>query len=629
MTQRIAAAITLALMPVANVASSEGVRTAEVDPPAINRSASICRDILPAVRPGAAKRNVRPEDLMALRDFGSNAIVDSFAPGFAVSPNGALLAVQIRQAVPSANDYCQALVLFDLQNPSRLPKILDMGGELIRETAEIYGLKRFPTGMAGALTPKWSHDGRWIAFMRRDNGENHLHVVSAEALQSKGFSRSGADVVDFEWNPGPPSLTVTFVDHNSPELDRYREEGRSGYQYDSRFWMLATTEPFEESSAKTRQFQLDLSRFDEWQNARFTETVSRNTAAGQPANSAGIEIDPAPVGAYRTRVHAISAGHEIACSFKICDNATVAWTQQDTGLVVYLRRQGYANAATGVYVWRPGKGMPRQIAETQDAFTGCELHRQLICGRETSLSPRDIVEVHLHSGQIRRLVNLNPEWSSLTLGKVTRLHWVNRFGIQGFGDLVMPPKPEPNKRYPLVIVQYISRGFLRGGVGDEYPIQAIAASGVAVLSVNRPLDYGVAMSRSAKAVSKEDLVNLRLDRASAHDSILQGIEIAKQAAPIDHDRMAISGLSDGASSATYALIHSNLFSLALLSTCCEDPQITMTSIGHRYERWMEGQGYHYPQWDSAKGWKRTSLGMNARSIVSVVRKPPSISCRGI
>ena len=620
MAYRIPAAILLALLPGAAAATAVSGSAPEIHAAraVTNAAASICRDILPVIPPGSAIRTAKPDDLMALRDFGASAVLDSLAPGFAMSPGGTHLAVQIRQAVPSENDYCLALLLFDLRNPESDPTILDLGGELIRDTAEVYGLTRFPTGMAAPLTPKWSHDGRWIAFMRRDQGENRLHIISLETLQSKGFSRAGADVVEFEWDAGKPELTVTFADHETPDLRRYRNEGRSGFRYDSRFWMLATTEPLEESPINTQQFRLDLFGSDKWQDARFAIIGSPSTSAEKPARGAWVEVDPEPAGAYHMRVHARLDGREIACRFEVCKGATAAWMQHDDDLIVYFRRQGFASAATGIYVWRPGEGPPTQIAETQDAFTGCELRGRLVCGRETSLRPRDIVEVDLQSGRIQALVNLNPEWASLKLGKVTRLHWVNRFGIESIGDLVMPPNAKPDKRYPLVIVQYATRGFLRGGVGDEYPIQAIAASDVAVLSVSRPMDYGVAMARAGKRVSKQNLVNLRLDRASAHDSILQAIAKASQAAPIDGDHIAISGLSDGASSATYALIHSNLFSLALLSTCCEDPQITMTSIGPRYERWMEQQGYHYPQWDTAAGWRRTSLGMNARRICARV-----------
>src|SRR3546814_21084172 len=60
------------------------------------------------------------------------------------------------------------------------------------------------------------------------------------------------------------------------------------------------------------------------------------------------------------------------------------------------------------------------------------------------------------------------------------------FGTETFGDLVYPVNYDRRKKYPLIVVQYISRGFLSGGVGDEFTIKVFANRGYAVLSIQRP-----------------------------------------------------------------------------------------------------------------------------------------------
>lgn len=47
---------------------------------------------------------------------------------------------------------------------------------------------------------------------------------------------------------------------------------------------------------------------------------------------------------------------------------------------------------------------------------------------------------------------------------------------------------EPGKRHPLIVTTYRSGGFLRGAVGDEFPIQLFAARGFAVLDFDAPPD---------------------------------------------------------------------------------------------------------------------------------------------
>src|SRR3546814_5155407 len=87
----------------------------------------------------------------------------------------------------------------------------------------------------------------------------------------------------------------------------------------------------------------------------------------------------------------------------------------------------------------------------------------------------------------------------------------------------MPAPSRPSKPYPLVVVQYDTRGFLRGGTGDEYPIQALAASGFAVLSVSRPIDYATSIARAGRPKRRSRIMAMRTDRASVHDSLLLGI----------------------------------------------------------------------------------------------------------
>jgi len=80
------------------------------------------------------------------------------------------------------------------------------------------------------------------------------------------------------------------------------------------------------------------------------------------------------------------------------------------------------------------------------------------------------------------LFDPNPEFATLRLGHVERLHWRNALGVETIGDLVFPVGYRPGRAYPMIVVQYETRGFLRGGTDDEYPIQAFANRGYAVLS---------------------------------------------------------------------------------------------------------------------------------------------------
>src|SRR3546814_15978540 len=74
------------------------------------------------------------------------------------------------------------------------------------------------------------------------------------------------------------------------------------------------------------------------------------------------------------------------------------------------------------------------------------------------------------------------------------LNWLNAENVPFYGDLVYPVGYEPGRRYPMVIVQYRTKGFLRGGIGDEVPIQTLAGrdrkSVVSGKSVSVRVDLG-------------------------------------------------------------------------------------------------------------------------------------------
>src|SRR3546814_8424263 len=104
------------------------------------------------------------------------------------------------------------------------------------------------------------------------------------------------------------------------------------------------------------------------------------------------------------------------------------------------------------------------------------------------------------------------------------------------------------------------------------------------------------------------------DRASVHDALVEGIKSVAKSQSIDFDHIAITGLSDGASTATDALIHSRIFSLALLSSCCEDPDVLETDVGEAYISHIRKNDYPLPSERYSSSWRRVSLAMNAKNV---------------
>jgi dipeptidyl aminopeptidase/acylaminoacyl peptidase len=166
-------------------------------------------------------------------------------------------------------------------------------------------------------------------------------------------------------------------------------------------------------------------------------------------------------------------------------------------------------------------------------------------------------------------------------------------------------------------VQYDTRGFLRGGTGDEYPIQAFAGRGYAVLSLQRP--QAMAFVRGARSFREGNRLNLIgfADRRSTLSSVETGVRLVIDRGIADPARIGITGLSDGATSTISAILHSRLFSAAAMSTCCIDTTLAMR-VGPAGARAFRETGYPGMLERDDPFWREISLSVNARRVATPI-----------
>ena len=264
----------------------------------------------------------------------------------------------------------------------------------------------------------------------------------------------------------------------------------------------------------------------------------------------------------------------------------------------------------------PGERSPHRILATEDTLIGCTpAPGALLCLREHATRTRHLVRIDLPTGAIREIYDPNPQSRHWRFGSVQRLYWKNAFGLRAYGDLVLPPGAAPAKRLPLVIVQYNSVGFLRGGTGDEYPIHLLAKHGFAVLSVQKP--PFVAASKPELTTALEiNAFNLKDwgERRSLLSSLEAAIEKVVALGIVDPERIGITGLSDGATTARFGLINGNLFAAAAVSSCCIDPSNMMTLNGPSYAALVREIGYPPATEPDDAFWMPVSLALNAEHI---------------
>jgi dipeptidyl aminopeptidase/acylaminoacyl peptidase len=61
-----------------------------------------------------------------------------------------------------------------------------------------------------ALSPKWSPDGKWIAFIAQETERDEIYLIKPKGEGLHQLTNTGHDVAQFEWSPDGKQLAVIF-----------------------------------------------------------------------------------------------------------------------------------------------------------------------------------------------------------------------------------------------------------------------------------------------------------------------------------------------------------------------------------------------------------------------------------
>lgn len=576
--------------------------------------------------PAGAPRPVTARDLAELADIGRSDPNDAPSP-FGISPDGRQIAFVIRRGNPEANGYCERLVLAPFVNGGPVRE-LDRRGEYLRDTFDLRNFTAVGAGWVKVITPKWSPDGKAIAYLKRTSGSTQVWLVDAAGqAPAQQMTAMPDDVEDFAWTSDGAALIVATRPGLREEAGAIGREALEGYRFDDRFFPSLADHPLATGRHPLEYVRWNLG--DHTTRPANPEEITILVPArppGIPANARLFAAGPGGAAAWAEPknaglmsasqlVVADARGRRFTCSEPHCEGVRRLWWSSDGRMLVALLVNGWAKSQSRILTWRLGEPAPREVLVTDDMLIGCARPgREIVCAREGSTRPRRLVAIDPLSGRERQIYDPNPDFATLKVGPAKRFRFRNAFGVESYADLVLPPDHQAGQRHPLVVVQYLSYGFLRGGTGDEFPVQALAGRGFAVLSFNRP-DFVPAALRAGNetasmAANRKDWI----DRRNVQSSLELAVQSAIDTGTVDPDRMGISGFSDGASTVQWALINSSLFKVAALGSCCEGFETYPLAAGPSFEQMGRDIGYRFFQSDAAAFWKPMSLVLNADHI---------------
>ena len=538
------------------------------------------------------------------------------------------MAVQVQRADPDANGYCLRLLVLPTDGSGHEVEV-SRGGEFMFDDFRLRDFMSVRAGWIKPYTPLWSPDSRYIAFLRKERGSVQVWLAEPTgAADPRPATALPYDVDRFAWSRDGSGLVVATRPEIRHAAEAIAVEGLRGYLFDQRFAPQIADHPIATGQAEYAYTFISLADGA----AREATQAERELIAPEPPQGA-----PANARATRTSSDGYSAwlepkypdqilsptrlvivapdGSRRECASSECEGIRDLWWSSGERTLYAQQVTGWATSLSALMRWDVGEPAPRRVLETEDAIIGCSpLRRELVCAREGSVRPRRLVAIDMETGAERVLFDPNPDLAAIRFGEVERFRFRNAFGVETFADLVLPPDHKVGQRHPLVVVQYGSHGFLRGGTGDEVPVHPIAARGFAVLSFERPsfLPGGMTATRAA------DMRNGGRGDWADRRQVLSSLEIALDHAvatgTVDPDRIGISGFSDGAGTAQFAMVNSERFRAASMGSCCEDVASFGLAPGPRFAERLRDRGYRFFEPGTEAFWRPMSLILNAKEV---------------
>jgi len=546
------------------------------------------------------------------------ADVDSLAP----SPDGRMVAFQVQRPSVLRNSYAIDWYVADLRT-GRSMRVGDGGGPIYND------------GVLEAEPPVWSPDGRFIHHRALVDGAIGVWRTAADGSGSRLLVGGDSDVESLSASPdggsllyvtGPTRDEILRAERreydegilNDETVDMSQNIFRGGwvhgrlasqrligrwYSRDGLLWRAPRTRHRLEMRTLATTTEPEASRpVEPLRAAAAPAPLSATSATGDVAMATGEE-------AARSLSVRRSDGGIIACPAAACRDARIVALAWRPGHDAILFTTLDPHFRESLHVWSPRAGRVRRLAAGEGLLSGgrhpytpCAATAEtLVCIAAGAASPPQVERIDLDSGERAVLLDPNAALRARGAPRVEHLSWRLADGRVSSGTIFFPSRTS-GVRAPVFLTYYYCYGYLRGGVGDEFPLFQLVDAGFVVGCLNTvPFgDWGDGVDRyRAAQASVQSLLDL-LDR--------QGV--------IDRARVGMGGFSAGSEAAMWIAMNTNLLAAASISSPPYEPAAYWMGAmrGRDNPRVMREFMQAGPPDEDEKRWRLFSPALNVARI---------------
>lgn len=508
-------------------------------------------------------------------------VVDLSGP--VVSPDGRRVAFRAERAWVERNTYGSAWYVQDMDGRTPPHEVGD-GGVPLRDSA----------GGAYPAEAVWSADGRFVFYRALLDGRVDVWRAAADGSGAQAMTHDAADVRAFSLEDDGRTLRYStgatrdeVVRAEQAEYDRgihidesvpvgaglFRSSFVGGRLATQRYTGIWFDRGPMLGSAPDRWHEIDLA------TGRRRDPAQADKAAPKPGT---VDAAALPLTLFEARE---PRGERVAvltradggdrtkrsnravlsilprkgsrnanvCSAPLCSDKDISSVQWRPGgqEVLFTVTDRAAGEVQSVFRWDIATGEVWPVVAAggfinggREASSTCGVSATaLACVTAEANRPPRLESIAIADGERRVLSDPNAALAADLEASVSSrmLAWTDADGRRFTGQLFERRAGPPGRR-PLFVNYYHCMGFLRGGVGDEWPLASLAAAGISTLCINAP-------PLVADPV-------LRFDGALG--AVRGAIDLLAHEGVVDPARVGMGGLSFGSEVALWVAMHSDM-----------------------------------------------------------------------
>lgn len=257
------------------------------------------------------------------------------------------------------------------------------------------------------------------------------------------------------------------------------------------------------------------------------------------------------------------ASHPVRCMAELCRHRDITDIQWRPGSdeVLFTVMDDDKGRAQSIYGWNVVTGTVRPIVLSDGLVSGSQRYwdipcslasHMLVCVAAEADHPPRLEAIDVKSGRRRVLFAPNKKLEADIAATVPArlIRWKDAQGREFTGQFFEARGTDAGHPPPLFVTFYTCDGFLRGGLGDEWPLATLAEDGISALCINAISGLGLG-------------IMAHYDQGRA--AVESVVKLLSAEGRIDRTRIGMGGLSYGSEVTLWTLAHSNTVTAASVS----------------------------------------------------------------